>query len=207
VKILAVSATEAEITAVKKFAAEQKNAFIDVLITGVGGVATAYAVTKQLKQVKYDAALNFGIAGSFDKSIQLGTVVNVMYDCFADLGAEDGENFLSLAEMGLEGISELSNLPGITNPVLSAIPKVSAITVNKVHGSEESIAKTKRRYQPQTESMEGAAFLYCCMMEKIPCAQIRAVSNYVERRNKNNWNISLAIENLNKKAVEILEAL
>jgi hypothetical protein len=33
------------------------------------------------------------------------------------------------------------------------------------------------------------------------------VSNYVEPRNKNNWDIPLAIETLNKVAIEMLETL
>ena len=32
--------------------------------------------------------------------------------------------------------------------------------------------------------MEGAAFMYVCLMHQVPFAQIRAVSNVVERRNR-----------------------
>ena len=32
--------------------------------------------------------------------------------------------------------------------------------------------------------MEGAAFLYVCAMQGVPHAQVRAVSNMVERRNR-----------------------
>jgi len=52
--------------------------------------------------------------------------------------------------------------------------------------------------------MEGAAVLYCCEQLGIPCLQIRSVSNYVEPRNRNNWEIALAISNLNKWAIEFL---
>ena len=55
--------------------------------------------------------------------------------------------------------------------------------------------------------MEGAAFLFCCMKENIPCVQIRSISNFVEKRNKDNWNIPLAIENLHKEIIKILEAI
>jgi futalosine hydrolase len=40
--------------------------------------------------------------------------------------------------------------------------------------------------------------------EYIPCIQLRAVSNYVEKRNKDAWNIPLAIENLNKQLIAII---
>ena len=55
--------------------------------------------------------------------------------------------------------------------------------------------------------MEGAAFFYACMIDKVPCAQIRAVSNFIEKRNRDNWNMALAIKNLNEKALEILDSL
>jgi futalosine hydrolase len=57
---------------------------------------------------------------------------------------------------------------------------------------------------PQIESMEGAAFFYACRQLNVPCLQIRAVSNYVEKRNRDNWHIGLAIKNLNKFAMSWL---
>jgi futalosine hydrolase len=57
------------------------------------------------------------------------------------------------------------------------------------------------------ESMEGAAFMFACEIEDIPYVQIRAISNYVEKRNKEGWNIPLAIENLNRKIMEIIDSL
>jgi futalosine hydrolase len=46
--------------------------------------------------------------------------------------------------------------------------------------------------------MEGAAVFYVAQQEKIPALQIRAISNLVEKRNKDNWDIPLAIKNLNE---------
>jgi futalosine hydrolase len=92
-------------------------------------------------------------------------------------------------------------------PVLKNLRQVDAVTVNTVHGNEKSIKSVKRKYNPDIESMEGAAFFYVCMMEKIPCIQLRAVSNYVERRNKNSWNIPLAIRNLNVVAFDLLKSI
>ena len=38
--------------------------------------------------------------------------------------------------------------------------------------------------------MEGAAFFYVCLKEKVNFFQIRAISNFVEKRNKKNWEIN-----------------
>ncbi len=188
------------------------NHFVDVLMTGVGTVATTYQLTRQLSAKKYDLVFNLGICGSFDRTLSLGDVVHITSDCFADLGAEDGENFLSVFDLNLIGTNEnpftrklLLNENFPASPVLNGLPRLNGITVNTVSGNDATITTLQKRYQAQTESMEGAAFFYTCMLEKIPCAQIRAISNYVERRNRDAWQMGLAIKNLNEHALLLLE--
>ena len=93
-----------------------------------------------------------------------------------------------------------------SSPVLKKFKKVKGITVNTVHGNKKSISKVVTLYNPDVESMEGAAFFYVCNQFKIPAIQLRAVSNYVERRNMKNWDITLAVEKLNDTALVILKA-
>lgn len=198
---------------IKKYgfgSADYKNNSIHIFITGIGIMQTAFCMGSHLmERDTYDLIINMGIAGSFDRKIKLGETVNVVKDRIADIGAEDGDDFLDAAELGLlksNQISFTSNLKGFKNiSALKHLKKVNAITVNKVHGNEISIQKILKKYKPQTESMEGAAFFYIANFERIPCIQIRAISNYVERRNKNNWNIPLAIRNLNKTAIKLLK--
>jgi futalosine hydrolase len=180
---------------------------IDFLVTGVGMVATSYYTGKVLNDT-YDVAFNMGICGSFNNNLDLGTVVNVYEDSFSELGAEDGEEFLSLEDLKLEGVTKISNKEqGSLNQIIELLPKVTGITVNTTHGNEKSIEKVFHKFHPYVESMEGAAFMFVCENERIPYIQIRSVSNYVERRNKETWNIPLAIENLNNKVLEILDSL
>lgn len=84
----------------------------------------------------------------------------------------------------------------LMNDAINTLVKANGITVNKVHGNEKSIQQVKSIFNPDVESMEGAAFFYVCMMEKIPCLQIRSISNKVEKRNREAWNIPLALKNL-----------
>src|SRR6185312_2112668 len=100
---------------------------ITPLITGVGMVATAYSVGKHLATNQYDLAINLGIAGSFDRDIALGEVVETVEDRFSELGAEDDQIFLTIDELGFgEGISKSS----YQLPDSFGLKKVSAITVN-----------------------------------------------------------------------------
>jgi len=180
----------------------------DLLYTGVGMVATSFYLGRVLASNKYDRVINAGIAGSFDKDIPLGTIVEVIEDQFSEMGAEDGANFLSMLELELIEVDEFPYKSGVLSNEQEVwnltYPKVKSITVNKVHGSEERIEKTLNRLNPQVESMEGAAFFYACKIARIPCLQIRAISNYVERRNKASWDISLAIQSLNTEILKLI---
>ncbi len=216
-KILLVAATETEIMPLleelhllspepqhlKK--ARYHNLDVEVLITGVGMTATAFYLGQTLVSV-CDYALNLGLAGSFNRMLELGDVVQVIEDRFSELGAEDGDSFIPISEMNLGTGGVVHNDRNSENPVIELIPKVTGITVNTVHGNEKHIDTVCARFHPYTESMEGAAFLFGCKVADVPCAQLRSVSNYVERRNRKAWNIPLAVKTLNQKAIEILNA-
>ena len=209
-RILVVAATSFEVESLKSEVGSRKSDSglktldLELLITGVGMVATAFALGKHLADHQYDLVINLGIAGSFDRGIAFGEIVEVVEDQLAELGAEDDEAFLPIETLGFgESIFKTdTRLSSYTNQQLK---QVTAITVNTVHGYEGSIEKLTGRIQPQLESMEGAAFFYSCKQVGVPCLQIRAVSNYVEKRNRDAWQIGLAIKNLNSFAIRFIQ--
>ena len=202
-KILVVAATELEIPRLLGGAHGRNQ--VDVLITGVGMVATAAQCARALTRTSYDVALNFGVCGSFDQELLPGTVVHVIEDRIAELGAEDGAHFLPIEKMGLGQTSVVTNAAPPPLEALRDLPRVRAITVNTVHGSEASIAEIRERCTPDVESMEGAAFAYACSISHVPYAQVRAVSNVVERRNREAWRMDLAIRHLNDVATRLVD--
>jgi futalosine hydrolase len=209
-RILVVAATSQEIASLET----QRPQNVDVLVTGVGMVATAARCSRALATSRYDLALNFGVCGSFDPALPPGTVVHVTSDRIAELGAEDDDRFLTVHDLQLLGEHEfpfeggaLVNRQPPAHPIIDALPAVSGITVNTVHGSAASIARVVERFAPQVESMEGAAFMYSCLVQGVPFAQIRAVSNAVEKRNRASWKMSEAVERLNDVALRILKGL
>lgn len=186
--------------------------YVDVLVTGVGIPFTTYQLTLLLAKKSYNFALNLGIAGSFHENISLGSVFNVVSDRFADIGVEDKGKFRSIFEINLKDKDQypftggsLINNTETKNESIQKLQKVSAVTVNKVSGNSETIKNLREYYQPDIETMEGAAFCYVCMMENVPYFQIRSISNFIEERNTKNWNIKLAVENLNKTVLNILK--
>ncbi|HKB12746.1 MAG TPA: futalosine hydrolase [Vicinamibacterales bacterium] len=203
-RVLVVAATAPEAGPIQ---AARIGRDIDVLVTGVGMVATAAQTSRALAQTRYNLALNFGVCGSFDPALRPGSVVHVVRDRIAELGAEDGDAFLPFETLQLPGDAFFVNAAPPANAALNALPVVTAITVNTVHGSQRSIASVTQRFAPQVESMEGAAFMYACLINGVPFAQVRAVSNIVERRNREAWNLGEAIENLGRAASSILRCL
>lgn len=206
-KILIVAATKPEIALLADHFNLQGEDFIqsdkfDVLITGVGMTATAFSLGQHLPG-SYHLILNLGIAGSFDRALTLGTVVNIVEDEFSDLGAEDGGKFIAIDELGFGSSKYVVKYP-LTLDSVKDLRRCNGITVNTVHGNETSIKNIVERLRPTTESMEGAAVLYSCEKLSLPCLQIRSISNYVEVRNRDNWKIALAIGNLNKWAIDFL---
>lgn len=203
-KILIVAATASEIS----LESGPRGAHtVDVLITGVGMVATAARTAQALARTSYDVALNFGVCGSFDPAYPPGTVVHVTRDRISELGCEDGDDFVAIEQLGLGAEGDVVNSSPPGNPVLRELARVNGITVNTVHGSEQSIAAVLERFRPEVESMEGAAFAYACDISEVSYAQVRAVSNIVERRNRKAWKLDVAIRNLNDVAMRILDTL
>jgi futalosine hydrolase len=187
---------------------------VEICVAGVGGAQTAFHLGKILSSGKWDLSIQLGICGSFKKELPLGMTVNVVEECFADLGAEDDQTFLDVFQLELLNANKfpfengkLLNTTAISVPIIGQLPKAKGISVNKVHGNEQSIRQVTERYDCEVESMEGAAFFYCCKMSAIPFLQVRTVSNFVEKRDKNNWDISLAVKNLNATAQKIIDAL
>ena len=225
-KILIVSATYLEVEPLLlQFSFEKEvnqklkrysynNHEIDVLIPGVGMTCTAYWMGKTLNSKLYDTAINLGLAGSFDNNLTIGQTVHVASDQISELGAEDGESFLSLIDMDLIededymlNHGKMKNTIPLQNSTIENLEKVSAITVNTTHGDAASIQKVRVLFNPQVESMEGAAFFYACLLEGITCTQIRTISNKVEKRNKENWDIPLAVKNLCSTGLQLINSL
>src|SRR3990170_2153065 len=61
---------------------------VDVLVTGVGMVAAAAWCSRAMTESRYDLAINAGVCGSFDRTLAPGSVVHVVRDRIAELGAE-----------------------------------------------------------------------------------------------------------------------
>jgi futalosine hydrolase len=219
-RILLVAATESEADALRSIDGiiPSETGFycgkceVFPLVTGVGSIATSWTMTKWFSSFpKPDLAINIGIAGSYRENIGIGEVVIPVSDCFADAGIETADNFQTLSEAGLQEPDKFPFRAGKIIPENKFIEMASAhfkgvvaITVNSATGSQATIDKLVKKYNPDIETMEGATFFYICSGENIPFLALRSISNRVEPRIKGKWNIPLALNNLSEKLKKLL---
>jgi futalosine hydrolase len=207
-QILLIAATAGEI---ELFINTNSN--VDVLVTGVGIPATIYQLQKKLYEAEYDFVVQAGIAGSFSNELNLGDTVLVKQDTFGDIGAEEKRTYTSFFASGLINGHEfpyadswlLNNSDGLLKN--SALKWVKGVTVNKVSDSFLQKLQLEDAFDPQIETMEGAAMHYVCLQENIPFVQIRSISNYVGERDKQKWNVKTAFENLNTELAALIKGL
>lgn len=171
---------------------------LDCLIGGIGLAQTTFHLTKALVHSKYSQVIQVGIAGSYH-TYKKGDVVEVTSEQYGDLGAENANGELIIfEELQLDPTFSFDNLGRLNNKSQTDLPNVHGISVNLTAGQESTIEQRMQNFKPAIESMEGLALFMVCKQLGIPFLEVRAISNKVEARNKNNWDNELAIGNLNK---------
>lgn len=204
----------------------------EFLVTGVGPVATAAVLAERLVGGGVQLVINVGLAGALDLDLEMGGLYDVTTDHFGDLGAEDADgSHLTVFDLGLAdanappfegGLLRSLSIAGV-DPASgharalqtyldvarrffsSARDRVTAVTLSRAHGSTASIRLFRASNAAEIESMEGAAVFYCAARRGVPCVQYRSVSNYVERRNREAWDIPGALRDLTSGVGLILE--
>lgn len=204
-KLLVVAATEFEIEPFIK-----ENTFAEILITGVGAPATIFNLSKKLFQNKYDFIIQAGIAGAFGNAYQKSTVVLVSQDTFGDIGIHEKKVFSTLFDSGFLDANGFPYCDGWlvnTNQLLSKInlPVAKGITVNMITDEQERTDQIIAQFNPDIESMEGAAFHYVCLLERLSFLQLRGISNKVGERDKTKWELKNSIRNLNIELEKIVQ--
>ncbi len=194
----------------------QKQMPVDILITGPGMVATAFFLGKLRGLHEYSMVLNAGIAGSFNKALNIGDVVHVSTDCFSELGSWHQERFSPMYDMGMaedyrpaflkgSNIIQNNNPPALT--AVAELPVAKGVTVNSIKGIPWDATLAGFDYQPDIETMEGAAFFFACMSKNVPCLQIRSISNGIENSLSESWDIPAAVASLQKTILKIVDEL
>ncbi len=208
--ILVVAATAKEINPFIELTRTGGINNADILISGIGLTASTYHLAKQLALKKYDLVIQAGVAGCFDLKIPLGAVVAVKQDVIADQSVIELQKLKTLFDLNLVPQDQYPYKKGwLINTNKEVLKKtklkiVKGISVNQISTSKQMIKFYRDVFDPVTESMEGAALHYVCLIEKIPFVQIRSISNYIGERNKKKWDMMDSIANLNDTLIKII---
>jgi len=214
--LLLAAATAAEIQPVIDFLEKRDFTIqpheVEVLITGVGAVATTYLLTHNINNHRPGLIIQAGIAGSF-REYEPGKTVAIEGDTFGDMGAWENNQFKNIFDLKLADDNQAPFINRfLINPyqkllLLSGLEQVRAITANEISTERKRIEWYKQNLSPAVESMEGAALHYVCLQENIPFLQIRSVSNAIGERDKTKWNLQEAIIRLNENLILLLTEL
>jgi len=208
--ILVVAATAKEINPFIELTRTGDINNADILISGIGLAASTYHLAKQSSLKKYDLVIQAGVAGCFDLQIPLGAVVAVKQDAIADQSVVELERLKTLFDLNLVPQDQYPYKKGwLINTNKEVLKKtklktVKGISVNQISTSKQMIKFYRDVFDPVTESMEGAALHYVCLMENVPFVQIRSISNYIGERNKKKWDMMDSIMNLNDSLMRII---
>lgn len=209
-KIWITTASATEMDIIKPLLLSHLSADSIFTVGGVGLVATAIHATKTISTEKPDLALQIGIAGAFG-DIPLGSASLIESDCIGDQGVWEENQFNDCFALNL---SNGNNFPYQANQLINETAKefqsaqfnlASSVSVNQITTDPQMIDYYQNKLQVQLESMEGAAFHWACLTEKIPFLQIRGVSNTVGERNKQHWKIKEALEVAASTTLEFIQ--
>ena len=212
---LIVAATEDEIKPFVHLADKMKQ--LEFLVTGVGPLVSAIKLTRYLSanSSQLSGVFNIGVGGAYpDSGLHILDICLAGQEILGDLGICKQDEIIDFDSAKFFVTKKIS----MESPLLSRVEKilktnslsysiVNFVTVNCCSGTEERGAYLQSRYQAACENMEGAAVAFACQEFQVPCVEIRCISNNVEDRNVDNWQLADACDKVCTIAQVVLESL
>lgn len=174
----------------------------EVLVGGVGPAAAAAATAAALDG--FELVLSAGIGGGFAPLVP-GDVAVASAVAFADLGAETADGFVPLSSLGF-GIDRYevdatlaADLAARCDGRLGTI-----VTVATVTGTAATAEALRARFPDAVaEGMEGAGVAAAAARRGVRFGELRAISNPVGPRDRDAWQIPLALAALGRAVAEV----
>ena len=185
-----------------------------VVVSGVGMVAAALATARALIEQEAGLVVSAGIGGAYSQSGLLpGDLALSAEIVQADLGAWDGERFLSFDELGLSILPDSphagrfatwDHAPEVVRRTGACLGPM--LTLSSVTGSVEAATLLERRFPGAlTEGMEGAGIAHAALLAGVPVLEVRGVSNAVGPRDRASWRIPQALAATRRGVAAALE--
>lgn len=175
---------------------------VDFVEVGVGKTSAASHLTERLlRGPTVDYVLAFGVCGTHrGRELAVGDVCLVAEDQLADEGVETPDGFLALDTLRLGSVGPLLPDPARTRAWADAlgVPTVRAATVSRCSGTDGLAHALVERTNTTIETMENGAVAWVCARLGVPWIGLRAVSNYTGDRDRQAWQLDLALDRLTR---------
>ena len=188
--------------------------------SGVGKVNAAHSVTLLLENHDIDMVVLFGIGGAYT-NMGVGDIAVAQNENYAEEGVltKDGWQSMELTGFPLlknekEYYNTFSLDMALSRFAVAALEDVGLnvhsgnfITVSQCSGTTEAGQILMKRFNGLCENTEGAAVVHICTMYGVPVVEIRGVSNMVEDRDMEKWDIKGAASNCCNAVSEFVKRL
>ena len=198
-----------------------------LLETGIGAVNTAQALTATLQVSLPDLVLQVGVGGAYLSSeLDVGDLALATEENYGDFGVLAPGGWQPGDAIGIPVFSKerdyFNRFP--LDPLLtaqarnlvrnthreeapSALCAGPFVTVQQCSGTTVRGNELAARFGGICENMEGAAAAHVCALYDVPFLEVRGISNRVEDRNRDAWDLPLAARRAQEAARTLVEYL
>lgn len=182
---------------------------VALLHSGIGKINAASAVTALLETFEPEAVIVTGCAGAYPQSgLQVGDLVLASEEILADEGVLTPQGFVDFAALGFPLLEHggpvmeqrfpadprllAATRPLFENAASAAGARVTTgpmVTVSTCSGTDQAAQSMVERTGGICENMEGAAVAQICRLYEVPFLELRGISNQVENRDLERWDL------------------
>ncbi len=195
-----------------------------VIVTGIGAVNTAHALTRALLSGdRPTLVIQTGIAGAYvPAGVPVGAVLLADEDMYGDVGVITPGGWYPADEIGIPLVPASAAHPARFNrfPLCADLVRRAAaiggpaltstgrfLTLAQVTGVRALGDALHARFGALCESMEGAAGAQVCAAYDVPFLEVRGVSNLVVDRDRAAWRIREAAEAAQHVVLRLVDRL
>ncbi|TAN37567.1 MAG: futalosine hydrolase [Nitrospirae bacterium] len=198
-------------------------------VSGLGKVNAAHAATLLITAHAPSLLINFGVGGAYPFSgIGVGDVALATGEIYVDEGVLLKDGLKTLDEIGIPLVrsgriryyNEFPLHTGRQGKVIDAalarsqrlFPefRVAAgpfATVSACSGTTKRGRELAKRFNVICENMEGGAVAQVCAIHKVPLIEVRGISNLVEDRAREKWDLDQAAANCQMVLIDLIASL
>jgi futalosine hydrolase len=206
VRLLICTATDFEASLLRARCADDKR--VRIVITGLGPVNAAHAVTLAIVEDRPDAVVACGVGGAYPRAgLGIGDVVSAETEIYGDLGAQSPSGFIDMKTLGFPVVATPSPLFNeLPMRLFPTIARARFVTVSTCTGTDSAALEIAARTNGAVENMEGAAIAHVAHLHGIAVGEVRGISNMVTNRDVKSWKLKEAAAAAQEALINWLDA-